>query len=202
MLPPYRCNQRPIRGASSGTPSTTVALAAGLAAMADLRGNPRCASGETFFSVSHTAHSLARRRLEPVVVPIVAEGWSTVLENRALPSRSPMQHRPAIEAAVNEMPRFGLKAAAPPCSAAPAAVGSSLSGSWSRCFVKSVAGCPKTYSCRGFPPAPRWDGTRDQGPAAGPPPVDEILERPESFGMIPHLEETLSRPLSRASSRS
>ena len=111
--------------------------------MADLRGNPRLRFGRDLLLVSHTAHSFARRRLEPVVVPIVAEGWSTVLENESFALRSPMQHRRAIEAAVNEMPRFGLKAAARLLVAAAPAVGASLSGSWEQVLRQIIGGLPE-----------------------------------------------------------
>lgn len=119
-------------GAANGAPSTTVALAASLATMPDLKGNPRARFEWDLLLVSHTAHSLARRVLEPVVVPIVADGWSTVLDNEGFALRSPIQHRPAIEAALKEMPTRGLKAAAHLLIAAAPAVSASLSGNWER----------------------------------------------------------------------
>jgi hypothetical protein len=66
-------------GSYSGTASTEAALAASLAAMADLKGNPRARFQRDLLLVSHTGHSNARRVLEPLVVPIIAEGWSAVL---------------------------------------------------------------------------------------------------------------------------
>jgi hypothetical protein len=117
-------------GAVSGTPSTTVALAASLAAMPDLRGNPRARFARDLLLVSYTAPSLARRVIEPVVVPIIAEGWSTVLSNEGFALRSPIQHTPAIEAAINDTKFLGLKAAASLLIAAAPAVEASLSESW------------------------------------------------------------------------
>lgn len=124
-------------GAASGVPFTTVALAASLATIPDLKGNPRAHFERYFLLVSHTAHSLARRVLEPVVVPIVAEGWSTVLDNEGFALRSPVQHRPA--AAIKEMPTLGLKAAARLLLAAAPAVQASLSGSWER-LLRQISG--------------------------------------------------------------
>ena len=45
-------------------------------------------------------------------VEIIAEGWSIVLSNVGFALRSPMQHAPAIEAALSDMKSLGLKAAA------------------------------------------------------------------------------------------
>jgi len=73
-------------GPASGAPSTTVALAARLASMPDLTGNPRARFDRDLLLVSHTAHSLARRVIEPLVVTIVAEGWSTVLSSESFAS--------------------------------------------------------------------------------------------------------------------
>ena len=126
-------------GAASGMPSTTVALSASLAAMPDLKGNPRARFERDFLLVSHPALSLARRVLEPVVIPIIAEGWSSVLDNESFALHSPMLHRPAIEAAINEMPRLGLKAAARLLIAAAPAVRSSLSENWEQ-LLRQISG--------------------------------------------------------------
>jgi hypothetical protein len=56
--------------------SDRLALAASLAAMPDLGGNPRARFERDLLLVSHTAHSLARRVIEPIVVRIIVEGWS------------------------------------------------------------------------------------------------------------------------------
>lgn len=107
-----------------------MALAASLATMPDLRGNPRAPFERDLLLVSYTAHSLARRVLEPVVVPIVANGWSMVLDNEGFALRSPIQHQSAIEAAIKEMPTLGLKATARLLIAVAPAVSVSLSGNW------------------------------------------------------------------------
>jgi hypothetical protein len=98
--------------------------------MADLGGNPRVRFERDLLLVSHTAHSLARRVIEPVVVSIVAEGWSIVLSNEGFALRSPMQHAPAIEAALSDMKSLGLKAAASLLLTAAPAVKAPLSESW------------------------------------------------------------------------
>jgi hypothetical protein len=117
-------------GAALGTPSTTVALAANLSAMPDLRGNPRARFDRDLLLVSHTAYSLARRILEPLVVQIIADGWSTVLNSEGFALRSPTQHLPAIEAAIGDMQSLGLKAAARLLLDAAPAVRAPLSGAW------------------------------------------------------------------------
>ena len=126
-------------GAVSGTPSTSVALAARLAAMPDLRGNPRARFDRDLLLVSHTAHSLARRVIEPVVVSIVAEGWSTVLKDETFALRSPMQHTPDIEVALSDMNSHGLKAAACLLLAAAPAVSVPLSQSWEQ-LLRQISG--------------------------------------------------------------
>jgi hypothetical protein len=50
-----------------------------------------------------------------------------------------MLHRPAIEAAINEMPRLGLKAAARLLIAAAPAVRSSLSENWEQ-LLRQISG--------------------------------------------------------------
>ncbi|MGA2794449.1 MAG: hypothetical protein ABSE69_13120 [Roseiarcus sp.] len=126
-------------GAISSAPSTTVALAASLAAMPDLRGNPRARFERDLLLVSHTAYSLARRVIEPVVVSIVAEEWSTVLNDESFALRSPMQHTPAIEAALSNMNSLGLKAAASLLLAAAPAVRAPLSESWEQ-LLRQISG--------------------------------------------------------------
>jgi hypothetical protein len=126
-------------GAVSGTPSTAVALAASLATMPDLRGNPRARFERDLLLVAHTAQNLARRVIEPVVVPIIAEGWSTVLSNEGFAFRSPMQHRPAIEAALSDMKSLGLKAAARLLLAAAPTVKASLSETWEQ-LLRQISG--------------------------------------------------------------
>lgn len=126
--------------AASSTLSMTVALAASFAAMPDLKGNPRARYERDLLFVLHTAQSLARRLLEPVAVPVIAAGWSVVLENEGFALRSPMQHRPAIEAAISEMPRVGLKAAARLLLTAAPAVRAPLSQSWEQLLHQISSG--------------------------------------------------------------
>jgi hypothetical protein len=126
-------------GAVSGPPSTTVALAASLATMADLSGNPRVRFERDLLLVSHTVRSLARRVIEPVVVSIIAQGWSIVVSNEGFALRSPMQHAPAIEAALSDMKSLGLKAAARLLLAAAPTVKASLSESWEQ-LLRQISG--------------------------------------------------------------
>jgi hypothetical protein len=116
-----------------------VALAASLATMTDLSGNPRVRFERDLLLVSHTAQSLARRVIEPVVVSIIAEGWSIVLSNEGFALRSPMQHAPAIEAALSDMKSLGLKAAARLLLAAAPTVKASLSESWEQ-LLRQISG--------------------------------------------------------------
>jgi hypothetical protein len=127
------------RGTPSSASSTTVALAANLAAMPDLRGNPRARFERDLLLVSHTAQSLSRRLLEPIVIPIIAEGWSVVLNNEGFALRSPTQYQPAIEVAINEMPKVGLRAAAHLLLAAAPAVRATLSQSWEQ-LLRQIGG--------------------------------------------------------------
>src|SRR5262249_17618341 len=127
-------------GRVEGTPSTSVALAASLASMPDLRGNPRARFERDLLLIFHTALSLARRGLEPVIVPIIEEGWSTVSSDESFALRSPMQHVPAIAAAIGDMKSVGLKAAARLILAAAPAVKVSLSESWEQLLHRISGG--------------------------------------------------------------
>jgi hypothetical protein len=49
----------------------------------DLRGNPRARFEDDLLLVSHTAHSLARRILEPLILPHIMKGWSIVRKRLA-----------------------------------------------------------------------------------------------------------------------
>jgi hypothetical protein len=125
--------------AFSGTPSTTVALAASLAAMRDLRGSPRARFERDLLLVSHTAHSLARRMIEPIVVRIIADGWSEVVANESFALRLPIRYLPELEAAVGDLRSVGLKAAARLLLAAAPAVNVPLSPSWEQ-LLHQIAG--------------------------------------------------------------
>jgi hypothetical protein len=126
-------------GAFSDTSSTTVALAAKLGANRDLRGNPRARFERDLLLISHTAHSLARRVIEPIVVAIIAEGWSEVVANESFALRSPMRYVPELEAALGDMRTVGLKAAARLLLAAAPAVNVPLSPSWEQ-LLHQIAG--------------------------------------------------------------
>jgi hypothetical protein len=125
-------------GTVSGTPSTTVALAAGLGAMHDLRGNPRARFERDLLLVSHAAHTLARRIIEPIVVPIIGGGWGEVVANETFALRSPIQYVPEIETAVRDMRTLGLKAAARLLLAAAPAVNVPLSSNWEQ-LLRQIA---------------------------------------------------------------
>jgi hypothetical protein len=125
-------------GAFSATSSTTVALAAKLGANRDLRGSPRDRFERDQLLISHTAHSLARRVIEPVVVSIIAEGWSEVLANETFALRSPMQYVSEIEAAIKDVPTVGIKAAARLLLVAAPAVNVPLSPGWEQ-LLRQIA---------------------------------------------------------------
>jgi hypothetical protein len=79
------------------------------------------------------------RVIEPIVVSIIAEGWSIVLSNEGFALRSPMQHAPAIEAALSDLKSLGLKAAARLLLAAAPTVKASLSESWEQ-LLRQISG--------------------------------------------------------------
>ena len=126
-------------GAFSDTSSTTVALAVKLGANRDLRGNPRARFERDLLLISHTAHSLARRVIEPIVVAMIAEGWSEAVANESFALRSPMRYVPELEAALGDMRTVGLKAAARLLLAAAPAVNVPLSPSWEQ-LLHQIAG--------------------------------------------------------------
>jgi hypothetical protein len=107
--------------------------------MVDLSGNPGVRFEQDLLLVSHTARSLARQVIEPVVVSIIAEGWSTVLSNEGFALRSSMQHAPAIETALSDIRSPGLKAAARLLLAAAPTVKASLSESWEQ-LLRQISG--------------------------------------------------------------
>ena len=121
-----------LRGASGETVerSTATALAASLASAPDLGGDPRARFERDLILIYHTASSLARRVLEPLVVPHIVEGWTTVVTDESFALRAPLQHVPAIEAAIAETEATGLKGAAKLMIAAAPAVRVSLPEKW------------------------------------------------------------------------
>lgn len=120
-------------------PSTSVALAASVASEADFRGNPGARFARDLLLISHSAHSLARRALEPLVVPHMLEGWSAVLRDETFALRAPFQHVPEIEAAIDEMKSSGLRGAARLMLAAAPAVRATLSETWVK-FLRLIDG--------------------------------------------------------------
>lgn len=80
--------------------------------------------------VGHISQSMARRALEPLVVPILQQGWTHVLASQRFRLRAPSQNCPAIEQAVAELPVDGLRAAARLIIAAAPSVGETVTGSW------------------------------------------------------------------------
>jgi hypothetical protein len=62
--------------------------------------------------VVHLSNSLACRVLEPLLVSAMQSGWTDVIAKQSFLLRSPMQYCSAIEAALAELPLYGLRAAA------------------------------------------------------------------------------------------
>src|SRR5262249_38136159 len=111
-------------------PLPSTALAASLASDPDLKGDPKARFERDLLLISHLAISLARRVLAPLVVPLLEEGWSTVVKEETFALRSPFRYVPAIEAAIERMKSSGLKGAARLMLATASAVGASLSEGW------------------------------------------------------------------------
>jgi hypothetical protein len=133
-------------------PVTATALAASLAFVRDLKGDPRARFERDLLLISHVAISLARRVLEPLVVPLFEEGWSTVLKDETFALRSPLRHVPAIEAAIEWIKSSGLKGAARLLLAAAPAVGTSLSETWMQLLDQISGGELPTAPQRGEQP--------------------------------------------------
>jgi hypothetical protein len=115
-------------------PPTGLALAARLASPSDLKGNPRARFERDLLLISHVAHSLARRILEPLVVAQIVEGWTAVLKDEGFALRAPLEHTPSIEAAIADTKSSGLSGAARLMLAAAPAVKVSLSETWLQYF--------------------------------------------------------------------
>jgi hypothetical protein len=80
--------------------------------------------------VVHVSQSMARRAIEPLLVPVLQQGWTDVLAGQRFRLRAPMQYCPAIEQTVAELPIDGLRAAARLIIAAAPSVGETVTGSW------------------------------------------------------------------------
>lgn len=122
-----------------GEPVAIVALAASLASPPDLRGNPRARFERDLLLIFHAAHSLARRVLEPLLVAEIVEGWSIVSKSESFALRAPMQHTPAIEAAISDTKSSGLRGAARLMLAASPAVRTSLTENWIQ-LMRQISG--------------------------------------------------------------
>jgi len=120
-------------------PPASVALAGRLGSAPDLRGNPTARFQRDLLLISHTGYSMARRVLEPLVVPQIVEGWSTVVEDESFALLAPLQHLPAIEAAIVEAKSSGLRGAARVMLAAAPAVRVSLTENW-RELLRQISG--------------------------------------------------------------
>ena len=123
-----------LRAASDATAerssATAVALAAALAFPSDFAGNPKARFERDLLLIYHVAHSMARRVLEPLVVPHVVAGWSIVVRDESFAIRAPLEHVPAIEAAIAETEAMGLTGAAKLMLAAASAVRVLLPEAW------------------------------------------------------------------------
>jgi len=93
--------------------------------------------------ISHAASSLARNVLEPLLVPRIIEGWTTVLQDERFALRSPLLHAPSLEAAIGETRSTGLIGAAKLLLAAAPAVGVSLPDGWLQVLHKIKGGNPE-----------------------------------------------------------
>ena len=122
--------------------ATAVALAAALAFPSAFAGNPRMRFERDLLLIYHLAHSSARRKLEPLVVPHIVEGWITVARDESFALRAPLQHVPAIEAAIAETEATGLKGAAKLMIAAAPAVRVSLPEKWIAPLLQISGGVP------------------------------------------------------------
>jgi hypothetical protein len=111
-------------------PDAAAALAASIAFPADFTGDPRRRFERDLLLVYYLGHSFARRVLEPLIVPEIVEGWTTVIRNESFALRAPMQHVPKIEAAITEARTTGVKGAAKILLAAAPAVRASLTEAW------------------------------------------------------------------------
>jgi hypothetical protein len=80
--------------------------------------------------VGHVAQSLARRELEPLIVKDMRSGWSDVLSNQRFRLRLPVRNCPAMETAVADLDKDGLRAAARLLLAAAPAVDEALTPNW------------------------------------------------------------------------
>jgi hypothetical protein len=118
------------RTTADRNPNAAAALAASIAFPPDLSGAPRRRFERDLLLVYYLGHSSARRVLEPLIVPQIVEGWTTVIRNESFALRAPLQHVPMIEAAIAEARTTGVKGAAKIVLAAAPAVRASLTEAW------------------------------------------------------------------------
>jgi len=117
---------------SSSTKADTAAsqLTAMLVPTFDPRGKPKARFRRDLLLLDYMIQSSARRLLEPLVVGVITEGWSAAVEQEGFALRAPLQHAPAIQAAIVEARRSGLRGAARVLIATSPAVGFQLSQEW------------------------------------------------------------------------
>ncbi len=96
----------------------------------DPRGKPKARFRRDLLLLDYMIQSSARRLLEPLVVGVITEGWSAAVEQEGFALRAPLQHAPAIQAAIVEARRSGLRGAARVLIATSPAVGFQLSQEW------------------------------------------------------------------------
>jgi tetratricopeptide (TPR) repeat protein len=89
--------------------------------------------------VFQVGNNMGRRALEPLVIEYLVTGWRHVLAQQSFALSAPFRYTPAIEAAINEVERNGIRAAPDLIFAAAPAVRFELSENW-RKFLEIVKG--------------------------------------------------------------
>jgi hypothetical protein len=77
---------------------------------------------------------------------LIVEGWTRVLKNESFTLRAPLQHSPAIEAAIAETKASGVRGAAGIILAAAPAVKVSLPEHWIKTLQQISGGVSSTPS--------------------------------------------------------
>jgi hypothetical protein len=89
--------------------------------------SPRDRVGRDLYWLYQTGNSMGRRVLEPMVVRALADGWRYVLDRQTFMLSMPARSAPAIEAAIKEVERRGIRAAPELIDAAAGACGLDVS---------------------------------------------------------------------------
>jgi hypothetical protein len=84
--------------------------------------------------VFQVGNNMARRALEPLVIESLATGWRHVLTQQSFALSAPFRYTPAIEAAIDNVERNGIRAAPDLIFAAAPAVRFELSDNWRKCL--------------------------------------------------------------------